>query len=1343
MFSEWPLALRCSIGTSELSYFHIPQNSHLMKPKSFSFLIPSIIICASAAPTAQGQVPSVAVGQWDAAATWADASVPAAGKNYKIDGENVNAPNVASGTATRTFAGDALEVSAGELQLKVEHSGGITTGNYTIPSLSLTGGTMVFDSSNGSTVWNLNSPIAFGTGSTSKLVLRDGNFETSANIKEAITGSGNIVFEADRSDTNDDRANLNVQSANNTFSGNWSAQGFDTGNWANIRAGAVNALGTGVVTLLDRGSLQLDVANGLDSLSGVTLSHSAARFNLNGRAWTAPTAVLTVTNGNVNVGSAQVSIASASQAGGAINLSLNASSNGKLITSGAANFSGGVINATPTVPPAGKSYDLMSYGSLVGTPSFAFGDLGRVIATVDYGSGTNDTVSVSFSNAAANLVWTGNDVGFENNWDKEGAMNFSNGGTPDRFFSNDNVTFGNTTGSTTPNVIGNLLAGTVTFDHSTNDYTLGGTGSLIGITTLVKTGTGKLTVINPNSYTGTTTISDGILEIGNGGTTGTLGSGTITNNSQLVINRSDAVTLANVVSGTGALTKSGTNTLILTGNNTYSGATSIPAGTLQIGNAGTSGTLGSGPISNSGAIVFNRTNNFSVSGLISGNGTVTQSGTGTTTLSADNDYSGLTSISAGKLAFSGGNNRIAATSTVAFSATSAMDIGAGDQTLAALTLPVANADSSTTVTGSGTLTINGTVPFNFGVSGTGITVARNATMNMTGLSSFVFDSSTQVFRVGALSGVTTSGSGVPNGTFQASNNTSITALSFLLADQAGSGTGGAHTFRMGETTAINANTINLGASGRSTATLNFNTGLAAPKATIRATNGRAAVTSWEVGRVAHFGTNTWTATADFSTGELDALVTNLRIGISNPTNQTNRAGTQNGVFLMGKGSLVATNLVVGEHSGTGSANNTYAANGTFTLNHADGTVTATSLRLAENLGTVTGGTRSVSGTFNLQAGKLIAGEIRRGNQTATSPATVTTNFNWSGGTIQNPSGANLTISSLPVNLTGTNNPTFEATAGQSITLAADAAISGAGFGFTKAGEGTLTLSGTNTYSGNTWLDAGTLAGNGAANSLLTAVSGTTLAPGSGVGTFAAAGAVLEPGSTLAIEIDSSTGTADRLVSSAPVDITGASISFTQLGSDTIPAGTKLTIIDYTGTTLSGTFNSYAEGASITVGANSFTLSYADSSKVTLTSTTSASPYATWASASGLDGSAGKDPAFDADSDGDGFDNGLEWILGGNPLASDGGTLVTTTASASGGLTLAFSREEDSVGNATLTVEYDTDLVGLWTTFATVGASSAGPVTIDTAGSPDAVIVNIPASNGADGKLFGRLKATQP
>jgi autotransporter-associated beta strand protein len=1316
-----------------------------MKPKSLSLLIPSIIVCASAA-TSQGQVLSVATGQWDTAATWADAAVPSSGKNYKIDGENVNAPNVASGTAIRTFAGDALEVSSGELQLKVEHSGGITTGNYTIPGLSLSGGSLVFDASNGSTAWNLNSPIQFQTGTNSKLILRDGNFETSANIKEAITGSGNIAFEADRSDTNDDRANLNVQSANNTFSGNWSAQGFDTGNWANIRAAAVNALGTGVVTLLDRGSLQLDVANGIDSLSGVTLSHATARLNLNGRSWTSPSAALTVTTGNVNAGSALMTIASVNQTGGAINFSLNASSNGKLITSGAATFSGGVINATPTVNPAGKSYDIISYGSLVGTPTLAFGDLGRVTATVDYGSGTNDTVSVSFANAAANLVWTGNNVGFENNWDKEVAMNFSNGGTPDRFFSYDNVTFGNTTGSTTPNVIGNLLAGTVTFDHATNDYTLGGTGSLTGLTTLVKTGTGKLTIINPNSYTGTTTINGGILEVGNGGTTGTLGSGAVINDAQLVINRSDAVTLANVISGTGALTKSGTNTLILTGNNTYSGATSIPAGTLQIGNAGTSGTLGSGSITNSGAIVFNRTNNFTVSGLISGIGTVTQSGTGTTTLTAANDYSGLTSISAGKLAFSGGNNRIPATNIVAFSATSAMDIGAGDQTLAALTLPVANADSSTTITGSGTLTINGTVPFNFGVSGVSgvnITVARTATMNMTGLAAFVFDSSTQVFRVGAQPGVSTSGSGVPNGTFQASNNTSITALSFLLADQAGSGTGGAHTFRMGEATAINANTINLGASGRSSATLNFNTGLTAPKATFRATNGRAAVTSWEVGRVAHFGTNTWTATADFSTGELDALVTNLRIGITNPTNQSNRAGTQNGSFLMGKGSLVATNLVVGEHSGTGSANNTYAANGTFTLNHADGTVTATSLRLAENLGSVTGGTRSVSGTFNLQAGKLIAGEIRRGNQTATSPATVTTNFNWSGGTIQNPSGANLTISSLPVNLTGTNNPTFEATAGQSITLAADAAISGTGFGFTKAGAGTLTLSGTNTYSGNTWLDAGTLAGSGAANSLLTAISGTTLAPGSGVGTFAAAGAVLEPGSTLAIEIDSSTGAADRLVSSAPVDITGASISFTQLGSDIIPAGTKLTLIDYTGTALSGTFSSYAEGASITVGDNQFTLSYVDSSKVTLTSTTSASPYATWASASGLDGSAGKDPAFDADSDGDGFDNGLEWILGGNPLAADGGTLVTTTASASGGLTLAFNREEDSVGNATLTVEYDTDLVGPWATFATVGPTSASPVTIDTAGTPDAVSVNIPATNAVGGKLFGRLKATQP
>ena len=60
-----------------------------------------------------------------------------------------------------------------------------------------------------------------------------------------------------------------------------------------------------------------------------------------------------------------------------------------------------------------------------------------------------------------------------------------------------------------------------------------------------------------NSYSGTTTISAGTLSVGAAGTVGTLGSGAVVNNGTLLISRSDAgFTVANSISGTGALTKS-------------------------------------------------------------------------------------------------------------------------------------------------------------------------------------------------------------------------------------------------------------------------------------------------------------------------------------------------------------------------------------------------------------------------------------------------------------------------------------------------------------------------------------------------------------------------------------------------------------------------------------------------------------------------------------------------------------------------------------------------------------------------------------------------------------------
>src|SRR6202035_2217084 len=119
-----------------------------------------------------------------------------------------------------------------------------------------------------------------------------------------------------------------------------------------------------------------------------------------------------------------------------------------------------------------------------------------------------------------------------------------------------------------------------------------------------------------STYTGGTTISAGTLQLGSGGTTGSV-AGNIVNNAALTVNRSNALTYAGVISGTGSLTKSGAGTLTLTGDSTYTGGTTISAGTLQLGNAGTTGSV-TGNIVNNAALTFNRSNALTYAGVISG-----------------------------------------------------------------------------------------------------------------------------------------------------------------------------------------------------------------------------------------------------------------------------------------------------------------------------------------------------------------------------------------------------------------------------------------------------------------------------------------------------------------------------------------------------------------------------------------------------------------------------------------------------------------------------------------------------------------------------------------------------
>lgn len=178
------------------------------------------------------------------------------------------------------------------------------------------------------------------------------------------------------------------------------------------------------------------------------------------------------------------------------------------------------------------------------------------------------------------------------------------------------------------------------------------TGTISGTGAVIQAGVGTTVLTGNDNVTGGTTLSAGTLQVGNGGTTGSI-SGNVTDNATLAFNRSDTTTYAGTITGTGALAQIGTGTLALSANNSYTGLTTIASGTLALGVGGASGAV-AGDILNAGALVFNRNDVWTYGGTIAGTGTVNQSGTGTTILSAENVNTGVTTISAGTLQLGAG-----------------------------------------------------------------------------------------------------------------------------------------------------------------------------------------------------------------------------------------------------------------------------------------------------------------------------------------------------------------------------------------------------------------------------------------------------------------------------------------------------------------------------------------------------------------------------------------------------------------------------------------------------------------------------------------------------------------
>jgi outer membrane autotransporter protein len=508
------------------------------------------------------------------------------------------------------------------------------------------------------------------TGGTARVVLSDGALDISGHSAVGVTigsieGSGAVFL-----GTN----NLTVGSNNlNTIFSGVIQDDVEVG------GGSLTKVGTGTLTLTG--------ANTYDGLTTV----SAGILNIqNGSGLGATTTGTTVSSGatlqlqgGITVGTEALTISgtgAAGQNGALVNVS-GTNNYGGLLTLGAASTissDAGTLNLTNTGTITGAGFGLTLTGAGNGTISSIIGTGAGTLTKNGTGtwtlSGTSantytglttinagelDLNKTAGVNAIAGNITIGDGSGTDtlkllaaNQISDTSVVTLINAGSSVFNLNGNDETIGALTDATAgaSGASVQLGAGTLTFGDSTNHTFAGiisGTGGSV-----IKQGTGTQTLSGDNTYSGGTTISTGTLQLGNGGTSGSI-VGDVVDNGTFAINRSDTFTFGGVISGSGAFAQIGPGTTVLTATNTYSGGTTISAGTLQLGNGGTSGSI-VGDVVDNGTFAINRSDTFTFGGVISGSGAFAQIGLGTTILTATNTYTGGTTISAGTLQLGNG-----------------------------------------------------------------------------------------------------------------------------------------------------------------------------------------------------------------------------------------------------------------------------------------------------------------------------------------------------------------------------------------------------------------------------------------------------------------------------------------------------------------------------------------------------------------------------------------------------------------------------------------------------------------------------------------------------------------
>jgi len=839
-------------------------------------------------------------------------------------------------------------------------------------------------------------------------------------------------------------------------------------------------------------------------------------------------------------------------------------------------------------------------------------------------------------------------------------------------------------------------SGTGTINVASGTHTFGGIISNNGSGTggLTKTGTGTLVLSSgANTYTGATNLNGGVTsftalnDLGQGTAIGFNGgtllwaagnTADITARAVTTTSTSGAVfdTGANNVSfatsaitGTGSITKQGSGTLSLDTANSYTGATTITAGTIKIGatgaipaasalaiNGGASagGTLdlngfdltvgnltGStgtvlGRIINSTVgtnetLTTNVTANSSYSGLILDNagvgGTVSlvKTGSSTLTLNGANTYSGGTTISAGSISISSDGNLGKAPTTPS----AANIILSGGATLTASTTMTLNENrgigigpsgsgAATLSSSSGILTYNGIIA-NTGSATGGLTKAGAGIVALGGVNTYVGDTT------------------VSAGTLRVAN---------VAAIPSGAGKGNV-SVASGSALDLNGNVITvngLSGAGSVTSSVAGNAGIIVGDNNQTSTfsgvisNGSGVVSLGKIGTgtLTLSGTNSYTGGTTISGGTLS---------VASDANLGTVPGVATAGNIVINGGTLSTSASITLDSRRGIAVGPVTGSGSGTISPATGTTLTYGGIIADN-GSGTGGLTkaNTTGTLVLSGANtysgdtsVLGGTLRLGNVAAIPSGTGKGNLSLASGSTLELNNLSPTVNGLSGTGTVTNNLTGP------VTFTAGGNDAGGTFGgvmqdgngtlsFTKTGSGTLVLSGVNTYSGNTTVNGGTLQLGVA----------SALPSGLGKGNVALNGTLDLAGFSTSVNGLSGSGTVTNSSTTAATLTAGASDQ-TSTFSGNIQNGAGAVGLTKTGTgtlTLSGN-NTFSGATNISAGT------------LAIGSTT------------GLSGNSTLTIAAAGTLDVNGFNVTMDGLLGTGTITNNGGSGATLTAGAGG------------------------------------------------------------------------------